>query len=289
VKNKMMNRKYVSGLLTALGIATVSLGSLITMTQPALAEHRWVSGSNGSVPSGAIQVGNDGADPLYACKAYLGNGKLHPRNGRCFVPYGGKEEAYRTYEVLVGNNLRWVPLKGSAPQYAVVGGAERNGTPLYVCRANLRSGVTPGKYNAVNNICYLPYGGRENEIRSGEILVELVGSSPSISGEVTFTDVSQTSTQCKDFKVNLTSIAQSPPPPDSLLNISSPIFNYSEPMSGDIKTGKCNYSIKAFSIDAGKKAMIGLAGSQTNNVTIPTRKPIKMNFKAVFLERPIIN
>jgi hypothetical protein len=49
------------------------------------------------------------------------------------------------------------------------------------------------------------------------------------------------------------------------------------------------YLDKAFSIDAGKKATIGLAGAQPNNVTIPTRKPIKMDFKAVFPERLIIN
>jgi hypothetical protein len=60
-------------------------------------------------------------------------------------------------------------------------------------------------------------------------------------------------------------------------------------MSGDIKTGKCNYSIKAFSIDAGKKATIGLAGAQNNNVTIPTRKPIKMNFKVFFFGNRVSN
>jgi Protein of unknown function (DUF3421) len=172
VKDKMMNKKYVSGLLTALGITTVSLGSLVTITQPALADHRWVAGRSGSVPPGAITVGNDGGDPLYACRANNTNGKLHSRYGKCYVPYGGREQEFTTYEVLVGNNLRWVPLTGAAPQYAVIGGNERNGTPLYVCRAGMRSGVTPGKYNAVNSICYVPYGGRENEIRSGEILID---------------------------------------------------------------------------------------------------------------------
>jgi hypothetical protein len=291
VKDKMMNKKYVSSWIAALGMITLSLGSLITITQPALADYRWVNGKSGSVPAGAVKAGSDNNDDLYICKGYLGNGKLHPRHGRCFVPYDGKEEAYRAYEVLVGNDLRWVPWAGSIPKNSISGGRERNGDPLYVCRSRLPVGkkqLTPGKYSAVNKICYLPYGGRYYEDRTPELLVELVGSSPSISGEVTFTDVSQTSLKCQDFKVSLVSIEKSIPP-DSLLNLRLPIFDYSEPMSGDIKTGKCNYSIKAFSIDAGKKATIGLAGAQPNNVTIPTGKPIKMNFKAVFLERPIVN
>jgi hypothetical protein len=293
VKDKMMNKKYVSGWLTALGIATVSLGSLVAMTQPALADYKWVSGRNGSVPAGAVKAGSDNNDDLYICRTSLGNGKLHPQYKNCYVPYGSTNQAFTTYEVLVGNdNLRWVPWTGSIPQNSISGGRERNGDPLYVCRSRLPVGkkqLTPGKYSAVKKICYLPYGSGYYEDRAPEILVELVGSSPSISGEVTFTDVSKTSLQCQSLRVSLTSIEQLPPSPDDLIDIPWPMFAYSEPMSGDIKTGKCNYSIKAFSNDAGKKATIGVSGSQRNNVIIPTRKPIKMNFKAVLQEPPIVN
>jgi Protein of unknown function (DUF3421) len=171
VKDKMMNKKYVSGWLTALGIATVSLGSLVAMTEPALAEHRWVAGSNGSVPAGAIQSGNDGADPLYVCKTNRGNGKLHSRYKRCYVPYGGKEQEFTTYEVLVGNNMRWVPMTGSVSQYVVMGVVD-NGSQMYVCRANLRSGVTPGKYYVPHKKCYVSYGGKEYGNTSSEILID---------------------------------------------------------------------------------------------------------------------
>jgi Protein of unknown function (DUF3421) len=174
VKDKMMNKKYVSGWLTVLGIATVSLGSLITMTQPALA-HRWVAGSNGSVPAGAIQSGNDGADPLYVCKTNRGNGKLHPRYKRCYVPYNGKEQEHTRYEVLVGDDVEWVPMteRGYIPDYAVIG-APYPGGAFKVCRANLRSGVTPGKYYPPHKKCYISYGGKEYWYSSGEILVEIV-------------------------------------------------------------------------------------------------------------------
>jgi hypothetical protein len=288
-----MNKKYLSTLVSTLGIAIVSLGSLVAITQPALAGYRWVTGRSGSVPTDAVKAGSDNNDDLYVCRTNLGNGKLHPQYKNCYVPYGSTNQAFTTYEVLVGNNLRWVPLAGSIPQNSISGGRERNGDPLYVCRSRLPVGkkqLTPGKYSAVNKICYLPYGSGYYEDRAPELLVELAGSSPSISGEVTFTnDISQTSLKCQDLKVYLTSIEQLPPSPDNILNLIWPIFEYSEPMSGDIKTGKCNYSIKAFSIDAGKKATIGIVPRPTNNVTIPTRNPIKMNFNAVFLERPIVN
>jgi Protein of unknown function (DUF3421) len=165
VKDKMMNK------LTALGIATVSLGSLLTITQPALADYKWVPGSNGSVPAGAVTVGNDGADPLHACKTNIGNGKLHSRFKRCYVPYGGREQEFTTYEVLVGDSLRWVPMTGSIPQNAILAGYEPNGAFLHVCRANLRSGSTPGKYSAITKVCYLPYGGKYTETRTFDILV----------------------------------------------------------------------------------------------------------------------
>jgi Protein of unknown function (DUF3421) len=171
----MMNKKYVSGWLTALGIATVSLGSLVAMTQPALA-HRWVVGSNGSVPAGAIQSGNDGADPLYVCKTNRGNGKLHPRHRRCFVPYNGKEQDDTRYEVLVGDDVEWVPFRGFIPDYAVIGAPYRGGE-FKVCRVNLRSGVTPGKYYPPHQKCYVSYGGKEYGSSSGEILVTVIRSS----------------------------------------------------------------------------------------------------------------
>jgi Protein of unknown function (DUF3421) len=278
-----MNKQYLSVWISTLGIAILSLGSLVTIAKPALAGYRWVSGKSGSVPEGAVRAGYDNNDELYVCRTNLGNGKLHPQYKNCYVPYGSTNQAFTTYEVLVGNDVRWVSWTGSIPQNSISGGRERNGDPLYVCRSRLPVGkkqLTPGKYSAVNKICYLPYGSGYYEDRAPELLVELVGSSPSISGEVTFTDVSQNSLKCQDFRVELVSIEKSPS--DSPISLLLPIFGYSESLSGDIKTGKCNYSIKAFSIDAGKKATISLQGTQLINVTIPTNNPIKMNFTPVF-------
>lgn len=175
-----MNSKYVSGLVTALGIAIVSLGSLVTMIQPALADYRWVPGRNGSVPSGAIKGGFDNGD-LYVCKVNNTNGKLHPKYGRCYIPYEGKEQEFTTYEVLVGTDIDWFSTYySSMPRNPIVTGYEQNGTPLYACRSRLQVGqktlLMPGKYNDFNKTCYLPYGGKEHEVRLPvEIVVNVKG------------------------------------------------------------------------------------------------------------------
>jgi Protein of unknown function (DUF3421) len=175
-----MDKKYLSTLASALGITIVSLGSLVTMIQPALADYRWVSGRNGSVPPGAIKGGFDNGD-LYVCKVNNTNGKLHPKYGRCYISYGGKEQEFTTYEVLVGTDINWFSTYySSMPKNPIVTGYEQNGTPLYACRSRLQMGqktlLMPGKYNDLNKICYLPYGGKEHEVRLPvEIVVNVKG------------------------------------------------------------------------------------------------------------------
>jgi Protein of unknown function (DUF3421) len=143
----------------------------------AISNYQWVPGKNGSVPPGALKAGSDNGEDLYVCRITqpnvsggVVNGKLHPRFGKCYIAYG-KEQEFTTYEVLVGNNLRWLAFGGGFPQNAIVAGSERNGVPLYVCRARLGSGITPGKYHPVNKICYVPYGGKYSDNRYGDILV----------------------------------------------------------------------------------------------------------------------
>jgi hypothetical protein len=172
-----INKKCLSNWLTALGIAALSLGSLVTMTQPALADSKWVDGKNGSYPAGAVVGGSDNGETLYVCKTRLINatGKLHPKYGNCYVSYGGRELDSPYYQVLVGDN-RWVAPSASLslPPDALVGGFEDNGDPLYICKANLQVGnrtlVTPGKYSIVNKICYVAYGRKEHNLRPTEIL-----------------------------------------------------------------------------------------------------------------------
>ena len=66
-------------------------------------QYKWVGGSHGSVPAGAVR-GANGSEVQYVCRTSVGGGrhvgKLLPGKA-CFVGYGGREHAGQGYEVLV--------------------------------------------------------------------------------------------------------------------------------------------------------------------------------------------
>jgi hypothetical protein len=72
-------------------------------------------------------------------------GKVSPGFGAAFIPFGGKEEAVRDYEVLMEAGLWNAGSKGQIPDGAVVRGREANGDPPFVVRAKLNAGLHPGK------------------------------------------------------------------------------------------------------------------------------------------------
>jgi hypothetical protein len=65
---------------------------------------RWVAGSNGSVPKGAVNGGSaTGYPKLYICRFYHENG-THPGKlvgKKCNIGWGGKEITSSNYQVLV--------------------------------------------------------------------------------------------------------------------------------------------------------------------------------------------
>lgn len=66
----------------------------------------WLPSSGGAVPSGAIQGGAcESGEPLYIGRTFhngtLTIGKIHPSHRCLYIPYGGKERSYDSYEVLV--------------------------------------------------------------------------------------------------------------------------------------------------------------------------------------------
>jgi len=71
----------------------------------------WVDGFGGQIPPNAVPGGRDPAsgETYYIGRAWHNNtitvGKIHPSHGSCYFPYGGKEHATKTYEVLVKNAL----------------------------------------------------------------------------------------------------------------------------------------------------------------------------------------
>lgn len=65
----------------------------------------------------------------------------------------------------------WVPMQSGQdlPVNTVIGGGQFPNTTLYVCRANYRGGVHPGKYFSGN--CNISWGGREMVMTNFEVLV----------------------------------------------------------------------------------------------------------------------
>lgn len=137
-------------------------------------ELRWVGGSNGSVPPGAVVGGQEPGRQLYVCRANY-QGGVHPGKivgGNCNIGYGGAEITIPRYEVLTTSEphrISWVGASGGrlAPN-AVVGGQEP-GRQLYVCRASYQGGVHPGK--VVGSNCNIGWGGREITLPNYEVMV----------------------------------------------------------------------------------------------------------------------
>jgi len=66
----------------------------------------------------------------------------------------------------------WVYEKGGAvPLDAVAGGAEGNGTLIYICRAFYSGGVHPGRVRPGTGGCHIGWGGTEHVIPFYEVLV----------------------------------------------------------------------------------------------------------------------
>jgi len=66
----------------------------------------WVPSGNGTVPPGDVVGGRTAnGEPLYIGRAHvqgsLTPGKVHPSHGSLYVPFGGVEMTFKSYEVLV--------------------------------------------------------------------------------------------------------------------------------------------------------------------------------------------
>lgn len=59
---------------------------------------------------------------------------------------------------------------GNVPVGAVTAGHEQNGDPLFVCRANYKGGVHPGKVRQAFGACNIGWGGGEHKVSNYEVL-----------------------------------------------------------------------------------------------------------------------
>ena len=75
------------------------------LVAPNNADFVWVHAEHGRVPTGAIQGGITGSgEKLYIGRARQDGafsiGKVQPSHSCCYIPFGGREHAHRSYEVL---------------------------------------------------------------------------------------------------------------------------------------------------------------------------------------------
>ncbi len=72
-------------------------------------------------------------------------------------------------EASAQGSMRWVRSNGRIPNNSIVGGEERNGTELYICRTTHSGTTLPGK--VVGDQCNYNWGTREYTSRNFEVLV----------------------------------------------------------------------------------------------------------------------
>ena len=138
---------------------------------------QWVKACDGNIPKGAVISGKEAnGENLYIARArYRGGlhpGKVRPEFGAANIPWGGKEEKVKCYEVFVGNG-KWVQASGgNIPVGAIKAGKEADGKPLYIARAYYEGGLHPGKVRPEFGAANIPWGHKEVKVYNYEVLVQ---------------------------------------------------------------------------------------------------------------------
>ncbi|TPP59290.1 DM9 domain-containing protein [Fasciola gigantica] len=139
----------------------------------------WVHDRDGNVPSNAIDAG----DGIYIGRLMHDGdmlpAKVVPRLGKAYVCHGGREHEYHSYEVLCDTKAPgtqkcylWEHARsGHVPKYAVLAGLSESGDPIYVARSEIDGERVVGKIHSGHDCAYFPYGGREHQKNSYEVLV----------------------------------------------------------------------------------------------------------------------
>lgn len=139
----------------------------------------WTHPYPGTLPFDPFLVGydNDGS-PLYLCRAYFKGsyqpGKTWQHSDQCNIPYGGREyqikQDFAIYK-RTENSGQWVRGNGQIPQDALRVGTDSNDNPLFLCRAEFKKGLQPGKTWPGYLGCNIPYGGKEIVERDYSVFV----------------------------------------------------------------------------------------------------------------------
>jgi len=156
----------------------------------------WVSSSHGRQIEGAVMGGSEPGG-MYVGRVRHNSGdllpgKVHLNYGFIYVPYGGKEHNFSSYEVLTELNpsnpvTEWRHSQhGIVPSTAIQGGVTSRGERLYIGRARINGVLSCGKIHPSHHALYVSYGGKEHAFKEGyEILIyRTPPRRPQISGGV---------------------------------------------------------------------------------------------------------
>lgn len=145
---------------------------------------KWMSGSDGNVPHGAVVAGNneDGTEQYVGRVWHEGNivpGKIVPIHKCCYFGWEGRESNHKQYEVLVSETLpsdddahEWVTLvAGSFPEHAFEGGRLQVPGDFASARTKMPNGaMSIGKVWTNDNTATFPWYGRDRVRRKCEVL-----------------------------------------------------------------------------------------------------------------------
>ena len=142
----------------------------------------WCAASNGEVPKDAVNGGWNAlnGEPLYIGRTSKNGshvvGKVHPSHKCLYIPYGGKEEKYTDYEVLVNPDnsvkIEWVHRRnGNVPEKAVQGGHDPGGEVYYIGRHSHQNDTIPGKIHPSHRCLYISWNGKEVSKNNYDVLI----------------------------------------------------------------------------------------------------------------------
>ncbi|XP_058463843.1 uncharacterized protein LOC131438066 [Malaya genurostris] len=145
----------------------------------------WVPSGRGHIPKGAVLCGSMASgEPIYIGRAHhdgsVTPGKIIPKHGSVYIPYGGYEHAHPEYDVLVDARKsqkqsvggKWVSAesKGPVPIGALVAGNDSDGTQIYLGRVYRHGLVLPAKVIPRKQMCHVGDEGLEFEMTEYEAL-----------------------------------------------------------------------------------------------------------------------
>lgn len=138
----------------------------------------WVGSGNGHVPAGAVLAGNTSTgEPLYIGRTHhegsLTPGKIHRSHGCLYIPFGGAEQSFLSYEVLIGQSRStWQHCSAHAPlpPGAILAGHDTDSSPIYVGRAYHEGDQLPAKVLPGKQIAYVCHNGQEIPKHTFEVL-----------------------------------------------------------------------------------------------------------------------